>query len=103
MFRNFYIVCIKFSMRFRIRMCIQQNRHASLQWRHNERDGDSNHQPHDYLLNRLLRRGSKKTPKSRITGLCAGTGEFPALRASNAENVWFDYVIMMFWKNNTTI
>ena len=34
---------------------------------------------------------SKKTPKLRVIGLCAGnspvTGEFPAQRASNAENV----------------
>ena len=33
----------------------------------------------------------KKTPKPRVTGLCEGnspvTGEFPAQRASNAENV----------------
>ena len=51
----------------------------------------SNHQPHDCLLNRLFRRRSKKTPKLRLTGLCAGnspgTGEFPAQMASNAENV----------------
>ena len=64
----------------------------SLQWCHNERDGVSNHQPHDYLLNRLFRRRSKKTLKLRVTGLCAGkspvTGEFPAQRASNAENVF---------------
>ena len=37
------------------------------------------------------RRKSKKTSKLRVTGLCAGnspvTGEFPAQRASNAENV----------------
>ena len=43
-----------------------------LQWRHNERDGVSNHQPHDYLLNRLFRRRSKKTSKLRVTGLCEG-------------------------------
>ena len=59
--------------------------------RHYERDGVSNHQPHDCLLNRLLRRRSKKTSKLRITGLCAGnspmTGEFPAQRIRNAENV----------------
>ena len=30
----------------------------SLQWRHNERDGVSNHQPHDCLLNSLFRRRS---------------------------------------------
>ena len=43
------------------------------------------------LLTRLFRRRSKKTSKLRVTGLCAGnspvTGEFPAQRASNAENV----------------
>ena len=62
-----------------------------LQWRHNERDCDSNHQPHDCLLNRLFRRRSKKISKLRVTGLWVGnspgTGEFPAQMASNAENV----------------
>ena len=62
-----------------------------LQWRHNERDVVSNHQPRECLLNRLFMRISKKTPKLRVTGLCVGnspvTGEFPAQRASNAENV----------------
>ena len=75
-----------------------QNPHAqgkkelgSLQWRHNGRDGVSNHQPHDCLLNRLFRHRSKKISKLRATGLCAGnspvTGEFHAHMASNAENV----------------
>ena len=63
----------------------------SLQWHHNERDGVSNHQPLDCLLNRLLKHRSKKQPKLRVTVLCEGnspvTGEFPAQRASNAENV----------------
>ena len=63
----------------------------SLQWRHNGHDGVSNHQPQDCLLNRLFGRRSKETSKPRVTGLCAGnspvTGEFPAQRASNAENV----------------
>ena len=62
-----------------------------LQWRHNEHDSVSNHQPHDCLLNRISRRRSKKTSKLRVTGLCVGnspvTGEFPAQKASNAENV----------------
>ena len=44
------------------------------------------------LLNRLFGRGSKKTAKLRVTGLCVGnspvTGEFPAQRASNEENVF---------------
>ena len=64
---------------------------GSLQWRHNEQDGVSNHQLHDCLLNRVFRRRSKKTSRLRVTGLCAGnspvTGEFPAQRASNAEKV----------------
>ena len=66
-----------------------------LQWRHNERDGVSDHQPHDYLLNLLFRHRSKKTSKLRVTGLCAGnspvTSGFPAQKASNAENdsIWW--------------
>ena len=63
----------------------------ALQWRHTGCDGVSNHQPHDWLLNRLFRRRSKKTSKLRVTGLCVVnspvTGEFPAQRDSNAENV----------------
>ena len=69
---------------------IQGGRFTS-KWRNNGRDGVSNHQPHDCLLNRLFCRRSKKTSKLRVTGLCAGnspvTGEFPAQMSSNAENV----------------
>ena len=76
---------------------LQMDIHSSdnkipLRWRHNERDGVSNHQPHDCLFNHLFMRRSRKTSKLRVTGLCAGnspvTGEFPAQRASNAENVF---------------
>ena len=71
----------------------------TLKWGHNEHDGVSNHQPHLCLLNRLFRRRSKKTSKLRATGLCEEnspvTGEFPAQRASNAENVSIDDDIMM--------
>ena len=63
----------------------------TLQWRHNGRDGVSNHQPQQCLLNRLFRRRSKKTSKLCVMGLCAGnsrvTGEFPIRMTSNAENV----------------
>ena len=62
-----------------------------LQWRHNGRDGVSNRQPPDCLFNHLFRDRSKKTSKLCATGLCVGNsqvaGEFPAQRASNAENV----------------
>ena len=61
----------------------------ALQWRHNGRDGVSNHPPHGCLLKRLFWRRSKKISKLRVTGLCEGNslviGEFPAQRASNAE------------------
>ena len=70
----------------------------SLQSCHSERDGASNHQPHRCLLNRLFRRGSKKTSKPRVTDLCAGnspvTGDFAAQMASNAEMFPFDGVII---------
>ena len=63
----------------------------SLLWRQNGCDGVSNHQPHDCLLNRSFRRRSKKNIKApRHWPLCGNspmTGEFPAHRASNAENV----------------
>ena len=63
----------------------------TLLWRHNGRDGVSNHQPQHFLLKGLFRRRSKKTSKLRVTGLCVGnspvTGEFPAQMASYSENV----------------
>ena len=43
-----------------------------VQWRHNGRDGVSNHQPHDCLLNLLFRHRSTKTSKLRVTGLLWG-------------------------------
>ena len=73
--------------------CCRPGEHfrSPLHWRHNDRGGVSDHQPHDCLLNRSFRRRSKKTSKLRVTGLCAGnspaTGELPAQRASNSENV----------------
>ena len=52
----------------------------SLQWRHNEHDGVSNHRRLHCLLNCWFRRRSKKTSKLCVSGLCAQ-------KASNAENV----------------
>ena len=79
----------------------------TLQWPHNGRDGIPIHQPHDWLLNRSIRRRSKKTPKLRVTGLYAGnspvTGEFHAQVASDAENVciWWRHhsicVVGQYW------
>ena len=62
---------------------------AVLQWRHNERHGVSNHQPHDCLLNHVFMRRLKKASKHRVTGLV--TGELHAQRVSNVENafIWW--------------
>ena len=74
---------------------------GSLQWRHDERDGVSNHQPYACLLNCLFRCRSKNTSKIRVTGLCEGnspgTGEFPAQMASNVENV------SIWWRHDETV
>ena len=58
----------------KIRPCIME--WISLQWRHNDHDSASNHQPHGCLLNRLFRSKSKKTSKLRVTGLCAGNSPY---------------------------
>ena len=61
----------------------------TLQWRHNERDGVSNHQFHDCLLKRLFRRRSKKISKRRVTRRV--TSEFPTPWANNAKiaSIWW--------------
>ena len=88
---------------------IHRSPRHSLRWRHNELDGVSDHQPDDCLHNLLFRRRSKKTSKLRVTGLCAGnspgTGEFPAQKASNVENVsiwWRHHVAVVFWRHANT-
>ena len=74
---------------------------CSLQWRHIELDGVSNHQRFDCLPNRLCRRRSKKTPKPPVTGLCVGNPPvpdgLPTQRASNTENV------SIWWRHNAPI
>ena len=50
---------------------------TTLQWRHNDHDCVSNHQPRGCLLSRLFRRRSKKTSKLRVTGLCVGNSPGP--------------------------
>ena len=81
----------------------------SLQWRHNERGGVTNHRRLDCLLNRLFRRRSKITSKFRVTSLCKGnspvTVEFPAQRASDAENVtiWWRHHIKSCHQNSRSL
>ena len=64
----------------------------ALHWRHNERDGVSNHQSRDCLLNRLFRRRSTKTSKLRITGLYVGNS--PQKGPVRRKMFPFDDVIM---------
>ena len=75
---------------------------TSLQWRHNGHDSVSNHQPYHCLLSRLFRHRSKKNSKLTVTGLCAGnspvTGDFPAQRARNAENVSIWWLNHVWWR-----
>ena len=68
----------------------------TLQWRHNEHDGVSNHQHHDRLLNRLFSRRSKKPSKLRVTGLCAGNSSVnsPRIGPVTRKRFPFDDVIM---------
>ena len=52
--------------------CCRRTFLYSLQWRHNECDGVSNHRCLKCLLKRFFRHRSKKTSKFRVTGLCEG-------------------------------
>ena len=72
-----------------------------LQWRHNERDGVSNHRRPDCLLSLLFRRRTQKTSNLRVTRLCEGhppvTAGFPSQRASDAKKVSF------WWRHHTNV
>ena len=84
-----YLLKSVFDLEYLYRYLSQQLVDAALQWHHNGHDSVSNHQPYDCLFNRLFRRGSKKTSKLRVTGLCVRK-MFP-----------FDDVIMMIKKIST--
>ena len=60
----------------------------TLQWRHNDRDGVSNHPPHHWLFNRR----SKKTPKLCVTGLVSGIHRRPVNSPHKGPVTW-----KMFW------
>ena len=79
--------------------------HTALQWRHNERDGVSNHR------SSVCSGADQRKHQFRVTGLCEGnlpvTGGFPSQRASDAENVsiWWRhhgfvfccFVLVCYW------
>ena len=65
---------------------------GALQWRYNQHDGVSNHQPHNCLLNHLLKRRSKKKHQSSaslafVRGIHRWPVNSPTQKASNEENV----------------
>ena len=45
---------------------LRQDVHSPLKWRHDERDGVSNYQPHDCLLNCLLKARIKESIKAQL-------------------------------------
>ena len=65
------------------------------------RDGVSNHQPRDCLLNRLFRADKRKHQSSAslafVRGISPVAGEFPAQMASNGESV------SIWWRHHTTV
>ena len=81
-----------------ITICKQAKYLFTSEWRHNEHDGVSNHQPHHCLVNRLLRLRSKKTSKLRVTGLCAGNSPVnsPHKGPETRKMFPFDDVIMRY-------
>ena len=74
-----------------------------LPWRHDGRNGVSNHRFLDCLLKRLFRRSLKKTSKLYVTGLCEGnppvTGGFPSQRPVTRKMFPFDDVILHLYKS----
>ena len=71
---------------------------SSLQWRHNERDGVSNHQPHDCLLNPFIQAQIKENIKAlRHRPLCwefTGDRWIPHKGPVTRKMFLFDDVIM---------
>ena len=61
-----------------------------LQWRHNERDGVSNHQPHHCFLNRLFQAQMKeniKSPRWRLKSPASPLFPQPFIQAQMKENI----------------
>ena len=52
---------------------------SSLQWRHNERDGVSNHQPSDCLLNPLYSGDQRKHQSSALLAFARGIHRGPVI------------------------
>ena len=71
-------------------ICDQLEEATTLQRRHDERDGGSNHRSLDVLLSLSFKCTWTKTPNLHVIGLSESrpvTDGFPSHRASNAENI----------------
>ena len=78
----------------------------TLQWRHNERDGVSNHQPHDCCLNRLFKAQIKENTKAPrhwpfVRGIHWSPVNSPRKGTVTRKMLPFDDVIMklLTWKD----
>ena len=61
-----------------ISLCFQIHFIESLQWRHNEQSGVSNHQPHECLLNRFIQGADeRKLPSSASLAFFRGIHQWP--------------------------
>ena len=67
----------------------------ALQWRHNKRDGVSNHRRLDCLLNRLFRRRSTKI-NFRVTGIFRGIHRWPVNSPHKKSVTWKS--ISIWWR-----
>ena len=100
--------CFLASMLWKVVYKLWQLMHwwLALLW-HYGRDGVSNHQRLDCLLNRLFGRRSKKTSKLLCEGNSPVVGEFPSQKASNVENfsIWWRHHEQKWWshKNHETM
>ena len=80
----------------------------SLQWRHTERDGVSNHKRFDYLLSHLFGRRSKQI-KLRVTGplVCEGIHWWPVNSPHKGpvtrKNFPFDSIILIIYHRSSSL
>ena len=96
----FYMICD----------CNTHSQPCTLQWRHNDHDGISNHQPRRLFTQPSIQTQIKENIKAPchwpLCGEFTGTGEFPTQRVSYAENVsiwWRHHEESLFsWKGNKT-
>ena len=68
----------------------------TLRWRRNGRDGVSNHQPHDCLLNSLLRKHQSPTSLAYVRGIHRWAVNFPHKGLVTLKMFPFDDVIMRY-------